>query len=114
MRLFDRDTGRINPFVAKARERYDIDHILRMSWSRLGPKLRGKLHIIVGTADTFHLEEAIYLLRDTLKSLGSDARIEFIEGRDHFDRDQGGLSERIAWEMYAAARPNVRQTTTAL
>ena len=105
MPLFDRDTGRIDPFVQKAWERYDISRILRQNWTRLGPALRGKLHIIVGTADTFHLEEAAYLLRDTLKALGSDATFEFVEGRDHFDLYEGGLSERIAREMYAVARP---------
>ena len=109
MPLFDRDTGRIDPFVQKAWERYDIDRLLRQNWVTLGPKLRGKLNIFVGTADTFHLEKAVYLLRDTLKTLGSDAKIEFIEGRDHFDLYQGGLAERIAREMYAVARPQTRQ-----
>jgi hypothetical protein len=111
MPLFDRDTGRIDPLVQKAWERYDIDRLLRRNWTTLGPKLRGKLNIIVGTADTFHLEKAVYLLRDTLKALGSDARIEFIEGRDHFDLYQGGLAERIAREMYSVARPQTRQIT---
>ncbi len=111
MPLFDRDTGHIDPFVQKAWERYDIDRLLRQNWATLGPKLRGKLNIIVGTADTFHLEKAVYLLRDTLKTLGSDARIEFIEGRDHFDLYQGGLAERIAHDMYAVARPQARRTT---
>src|SRR2546421_11338753 len=111
MPLFDRDTGRIDPFVQKAWEPYDIDRLLRQNWVTLGPKLRGKLNIIVGTADTFHLEKAVYLLRDTLKTRGSDARIEFIEGRDHFDLYQGGLAERIAHEMYAVARPQTRQIT---
>ena len=109
MPLFDRDTGRIDPYVQKAWERYDINRLLRQNWATLGPKLRGKINIIVGTADTFHLEKAVYLLRDTLKTLGSDARIEFIEGRDHFDLYQGGLAERIAREMYAVARPQTRQ-----
>ncbi|MEP6707799.1 MAG: alpha/beta hydrolase-fold protein [Pyrinomonadaceae bacterium] len=113
MPLFDRDTGRIDPFVQKAWERYDINRLLRENWAKLGPKLQGKLHIIVGTADTFHLERAVYLLRDTLKTLGSDAKIEFIEGRDHFDLYQGGLAERIAREMYAVARPQARQTKVA-
>lgn len=109
MPLFDRDTGRIDPFVAKAWERYDISRILRTNWKRLGPRLQGKLHIIVGTADTFHLEEAVYLLRDVMKGLGSDARFEFIEGRDHFNLYEGGLTTRIAQEMYAVARPQKRQ-----
>jgi pimeloyl-ACP methyl ester carboxylesterase len=105
MPLFDRDTGRIDPIVQKAWERYDISRILRQNWTTLGPKLRGKLHIIVGTVDTFHLEEAVYLLRDELKALGSDATFEFVEGRDHFDLYEGGLGERIAREMYRIARP---------
>jgi enterochelin esterase-like enzyme len=109
MPLFDRDTGRIDPFVQKAWERYDISRILRQNWTTLGPALRGKLHIVVGTADTFHLEEAVYLLRDTLKALNSDATFEFVEGRDHFDLYEGGLSERIAREMYAVARPFKRK-----
>jgi hypothetical protein len=112
MPLFDRDTGRIDPSVQKYWERYDINRTLRQNWPTLGPRLRGKIHIIVGTADTFHLEEAVYLLRDTLKSLGSDAKIEFIEGRDHFDLYEGGLAERIAREMYAVARPQARRAAS--
>ena len=69
--LFDRDTGRIDPLAQKAWERYDITRLLRTNWPRLEPKLRGKLHIIVGTQDTFHLEAGVYLLRDTLTSLGA-------------------------------------------
>ncbi|PYS46953.1 MAG: enterochelin esterase [Acidobacteria bacterium] len=110
MPIFDCDTGRIDPMVQKYWEdHYDITRLLQRNWSTLGPKLRGRLHIIVGTADTFHLEEAVYLLRDALKALGSDAKIEFIEGRDHFDLYEGGLAERIAREMYAVARPSVRE-----
>jgi enterochelin esterase-like enzyme len=109
MPLFDRDTGRIDPFVQKAWERYDISRLLRRNWVTLSPRLRGKLHIIVGTADTFHLDEAARLLDETLKSLGSDSHVEFIEGRDHFDLYEDGLGERIAREMYAVARPQSRQ-----
>lgn len=105
MPLFDRDTGRIDPAVQKAWEKYDISRVLRANWKTLGPKLRGKLHIICGTADTFHLDEALRLLEIELKKMGSDARIEFLEGRTHFDLYKDGLSERIAKEMYAVARP---------
>jgi hypothetical protein len=105
MPLFDRDTGRIDPFVARAWERYDIARVLRANWRTLSPRLKGKLHIIVGTADTFHLDEAARLLQGVLKELGSDATFEFIEGRDHFNLYEGGLAERMAQEMYATARP---------
>jgi hypothetical protein len=108
MPVADRETGKINFDVAKAWERYDISRILRENWSTLGPKLQGKLHIVVGTADTFHLDEPVRLLDGELKKLGSDARIEYLEGRDHFNLYQGGLRERFAKEMYAIARPNAR------
>ncbi len=109
MQIFDRDTGRINQFVAKSWEKYDISRILRDSWTTLGPKLKGKLHIVVGTADTFHLDEAVRLLDAELKKLGSDADIQYLEGRTHFDLYQGGLSDKIANEMYAVARPKAKK-----
>jgi S-formylglutathione hydrolase FrmB len=109
MQIFDRDTGRINQFVAKSWEKYDISRVLRDNWTTLGPKLKGKLHIIVGTADTFHLDEAVRLLDGELKKLGSDAKIEYLEGRTHFDLYKDGLSDRIANEMYAVARPKAKK-----
>jgi hypothetical protein len=128
MPLFDRDTGRIDPFVQKAWERYDITRRLRTNWPRLGPKLQGKLHIVVGTQDTFHLEAGVYLLRDMLRGLGAVGEttktpdsekstlrgggyIEFTEGRDHFDLYNGGLADRIANEMFEVARPKARKAT---
>jgi S-formylglutathione hydrolase FrmB len=105
MRLFDRDTGAIDPEVQKAWQRYDISHLLVTNWKTLAPKLRGKIHVVVGTADNFHLEEAVYLLRDTLKKLGSDATFEIVEGRDHMDLYQSDLADRIVQAMYKVARP---------
>jgi S-formylglutathione hydrolase FrmB len=106
--LFDRQTGAIDPLVQKAWQRYDISQILAAQWKTLGPKLRGKLHLVVGTEDNFHLEEPVYLLRDKLKELGSDATFEIIEGRDHMDLYQGNLGDRIARDMYKVARPQAK------
>ncbi|MEP6945859.1 MAG: alpha/beta hydrolase-fold protein [Acidobacteriota bacterium] len=108
MKLFDFDTGRIDPDVQKAWQKYNISKLLTENWKTLGPKLKGKIHIFVGTADTFHLNESVKLLDDELKKLGSDARIEYIEGRTHFNLYEGGLAERIASEMYAVARPKAK------
>ena len=83
MPLFDRKTGAIDPFVAKSWEKYDMTLVLRRNWEVLGQRLRGKLHVFMGTLDTFRLEGALYLLRDELKALGSDAQVVFAEGRDH-------------------------------
>ena len=103
--LFDRATGAIDPAVARAWEKYDISRVLRDHWSTLAPKLRGKIHIYVGTADSFHLDSSIGLLEQVLKELGSDATVTYIPGRDHFDLYTGGLSIRIAKEIYSAAHP---------
>ena len=106
MQVFDRDTGKLYPEVVKAwEERYDIDSYLRRNWKQLGPKLKGKLHLWVGTADNFHLEDAAHLLDKTLQELKAGAKVTYIEGRDHFDLYEGGLSTQIAKEMYAVARP---------
>jgi hypothetical protein len=90
------------------REKYDISRYLRDNWKTLAPKLKGKLHIIIGMADTFYLNEPVRLLDAELKKLGSDARIEYILGRDHFNLYQGGLGGRIAEEMYQMAGPRTR------
>lgn len=112
MQLFDFDTGRIDPAVQAAWQKYNISRLLIDNWKTLGPKLKGKIHIIVGTADTFHLDESVRLLDAELKKLGSDARIEYVEGRDHFNLYEGGLGDRIANEIYAIARPKAKAVGT--
>jgi len=83
MNLFDPETGAIDRFVAESWRKYDIGAILRERWPRLRDKLAGKLHVWIGTEDTFRLEGAVRLLRDDLARLGSDADILLVEGRDH-------------------------------
>ena len=111
MPLFDVETGTIDPLIAKAWGKYDISRMLRDKWKTLGPKLKGKLHLYVGTADTFHLDESLRLLDGELKKLGSDARVEYLPGRTHFDLYKDGLREKIAAEMYSVARPKIRSAT---
>lgn len=83
MPLFDKKSGKIDREVAKAWEKYDIGLVLKRNWTRLGPLLRGKLRIYMGTLDTFRLEGATKLLKEDLEELGSDAEILLVEGRDH-------------------------------
>jgi hypothetical protein len=66
--IFDKVTGDINPEVAAYwREHYDLSHILQRDWATLGPKLRGKIHIYVGSADTYFLNDAVYYIEDFLR-----------------------------------------------
>ncbi len=107
MRLFNRVTGEQDPAVQRAWQKYDIHHILETDWTDLGPKLRGKLHIFCGGADTFHLEEAVSMLCGFLKTKDAEAECEIVPGRDHFDLYKryrtfpDGLEIRIDREMQA-------------
>jgi hypothetical protein len=66
--IFDKVSGDINPEIAAYwRDHYDLSHILQRDWATLGPKLRGKIHIYVGSADTYFLNDAVYYIEDFLK-----------------------------------------------
>jgi hypothetical protein len=67
--IWDQRTGVINHDVASYwREHYDLNSIMQRDWKTLGPKLAGKLHIMVGTADTFYLDSAVHLMQASLKA----------------------------------------------
>jgi hypothetical protein len=67
--IWDKVTGKIDRSVAEYwREHFDLGHILRRDWKKLGPKLEGKLHIYVGEADNYYLNNAVYLVDEFLKS----------------------------------------------
>ncbi len=110
MPLFDRDTGVIDPEVAKAWEAYDIAEILRKRADRLRPLLDGRVHLTVGTEDTFHLDGPAHLLEDTATELNINIRFTFVPGKDHGNIYDGNLDEQIAQEMDAIAHPKTKAT----
>ena len=91
----------VEPVAEYWEEHYDIARILKERWPALGPKLRGKLHVVVGTWDTFHLDGPLRLLKDELAGLGSDADIVFAPRYDHFTifEYDGGLLRHETREM---------------
>ena len=103
LQLYDRKTGAIDPAVAKEWEKYDIRLILERNWRSLEPKLRGKIHIFMGEEDTFHLEGATKLLKQSLATLGSDAAVELFPGKTHALVD-AKLRERMNSEMAATLK----------
>ncbi|MET0934574.1 MAG: alpha/beta hydrolase-fold protein [Luteibacter sp.] len=109
--MFNRDTGAVDPdVVAYWRDHYDIAQRLRTHWPELKPDLDGKIHLIVGTADTFYLDASAKLLKATLDGLHAKSDIRFLPGKTHFDLyvegdDRNALLRKIAWEMYGVARP---------
>jgi hypothetical protein len=98
-KLWERESGAVDPKVAQSWRSYDIRLILEQNWPKLAPKLAGKLHVYMGAADTFYLEGATRLLGEALKKLGSDAVVEIFPDRDHGDLLTAALRERIAREM---------------
>jgi S-formylglutathione hydrolase FrmB len=103
-KLWDRKTGVIDPVTAKAWEQYDIRLILERNWATLGPKLKGKIHVTMGDLDTFYLEGATILLKQSLEKLGSDASITLVPGKDHSSVLTTALADQIELEMTAAVK----------
>jgi enterochelin esterase-like enzyme len=107
MKMFNRESGELNQDVLKYWQNYDIRLILEKNWATLGPKLKGKINVICGDADTFRLNEAVTILCGFFKEKGSDAVCELVPGRDHGDLYQpyqtypDGLAARIYKEMAA-------------
>lgn len=97
--LWNRKTGAVDPDTARYWEKYDIRLQLERQWNTIGPKLKGKLHVIMGDQDTFYLEGATKLLKTSLAKLGSDAVVEIVPGKDHGTLLSRDLMQRIANEM---------------
>lgn len=116
--MFDRDTGDVDPaVVAYWHDHYDIAYRLQSNWPALKPDLDGKIHLYVGTADTFYLDGAAHRLKAVLDGLHARSDIRFIPGRTHFDLykvgdDRMALLKQISWDMYAVARPDSKLKPT--
>lgn len=117
-RMYDRNTGAIDPKVIESWKRYDIGLILRTHWKELSPKLAGKIHVYIGDMDTFYLDGAVRLLQADMKTLNADAVIELVPG-DHGTMMTPQLHERIDREMadqfrksFPSTQPSAKQPAT--
>ena len=80
--MWDPMTGEIDHQVAAYwRDHYDLRYILERDWATLGPKLTGKLHLYVGTMDTWHLNNAVYLMEEFLTKAKSPAFSNWRDGK---------------------------------
>ena len=66
--LWDGKTGRLDRAVLDHWRKYDLRLVLKNNWPALAPKLRGKLHIWVGEADDYFLNNAVHLLDEFLQT----------------------------------------------
>ena len=112
--MFDRVTGQVHPDVmAYWRDHYDLAHIVESTWRQRGAALKGRIHLIVGTADTFYLDGSAHKFEAVLKRLGGEPHFTYLPDRTHFnlyeeDKDRMALYDRIAAQMWEVARPGVK------
>lgn len=85
--IFNKVTGEIDHEVAAYwQEHYDLRAILEKNWSTLGPKVQGKIHLYCGSADTYFLNDAVYLMEDFLKSTTNppyDGEVKYGDRAEH-------------------------------
>ena len=85
--IFDKVTGDVDPAVAAYwKDHFDLTHIVARDWPTLGPKLKGKLHIYVGSADTYFLTDAVYYAQDALTKLDNpkwEGEVAYGEKAEH-------------------------------
>jgi photosystem II stability/assembly factor-like uncharacterized protein len=108
--LWDPKTGVINKSVVDHWKKYDLRMVLEQNWAELGPKLRGKIHISVGDADSYYLNGAVHLLDDFFEKASppADARISYGPGKGHC---WNSLSEpEMMSEMAGAVQHPVGET----
>jgi hypothetical protein len=83
--LWDAKTGKINHSVVEHWKKYDLRMTLQQNWKQLAPRLRGKLHLWVGEADDYFLNNAVHLLDAFLATAEPpyEGRITYGPGQGH-------------------------------
>jgi hypothetical protein len=105
-KLWDAETGAIDPEIARYwREHYDLTALLQRDWERLGPKLQGKLHITMGTKDTFYLDAAAHRMEAFLESTKLPGKGPYYGGSFEFGNNEphcytGKIPEGVPFMTY--------------
>jgi hypothetical protein len=83
--LWDPQTGKIDKSVVPHWKKYDLRLVIEDNWKSLAAKLRGKIHISVGEADSYFLNNAVHLLDEFFRKANppAEARIAYGPGRGH-------------------------------
>jgi len=118
--IWDKKTGVIDHEVAAYwREHYDMRHILQRDWATLGPKLVGKLHVMVGDMDNYHLNNAVYVLEEFLEGTTDpyfDGSIDYGDRQEHCwngDHDNPMYISRLRYNTLYVPKILERLLTTA-
>ena len=66
--IWDKKSGKIDKEVADYwKENYDLRYVLERDWGKIGPKLKGKIHVYCGDMDNYYLNNAVYLMEEFLE-----------------------------------------------
>jgi S-formylglutathione hydrolase FrmB len=109
--LWDPRTGVIDRKAAEHWKKYDLRRVLEAKWAELGPKLKGKLHIWVGEADDYFLNNAVHHL-DNFLSLAEppyEGSITFGPGQGHC---WSGISQKTMMKQMAERLRAVGSSTS--
>jgi hypothetical protein len=105
--LYEHRIGLIDHAVADQYRKYDIGALLRSNPEKYGPIIRRGVHILVGAADNYYLNEAVLLLKsdvDHLEEIGipkGDGYIRVLPGFDHGSIFTSAEMQAIPAEMTA-------------
>jgi hypothetical protein len=105
--LWEQRTGKIDHSVVEHWKQYDLRQVIEKHWRYLAPRLRGKLHVWVGEADEYYLNNAMHLLDNFLRQADPpfEGTINFAPGQGH---SWTGITEKEMMRQMAArvqARP---------
>lgn len=111
--IWDPRTGELNRDVAGAWRKYDLRQHLADRWPDVGPKLRGKIHVWMGDADTYFLDTAARHLDEFLQAAKppAEARMEFGPRQPH--GWQPRTWPELLREMQAAVEANAPRSAAA-
>jgi hypothetical protein len=98
---WDRSTGEIFPKTIEHWKRYDIVKRLEQNWDDWKPRLAGRIHVHMGTKDTFYLEGATEILKVKMTELGEPDAVTMHEGKTHGSVLTRDLMTQIGGEIAA-------------
>jgi len=111
--LMDWVTGEIDHETAEHWKKYDLRFYLENNWSRLGPKLKGKIHIYVGDMDNYYLNLAVVLMEEFLENTTNpyyDGEVVYGDGERHVWGPRGSELYEIFEEYITKTAPDGADT----
>ncbi|MBK7644258.1 MAG: esterase [Planctomycetes bacterium] len=108
MAIWDPKTGAIDKRVAEQWKKYDLRLVLQENWKTLGPKLAGKIHVYVGDADDYFLNNAVVRLQRFLEKakpeFGGTLQYGWRGGHGWTPLSSADMLKQMAARLEAAAR----------